>query len=440
MIRIWIATSSIVLLLVAATGCARTAGGTPEDSPPSVAAADGAAAVCDDASLAQSVAEEGVIEAVSRLTVTARKRGQVTWLVEEGSIVEKGDRVLEMDHEDLLADIEDVEVSHKDAQAQVADKQDNFADQKKELEQEVEAAQGQLELARFKLKVLNDGPTPAVRGEAKARVERTRATFTAAKEAHDRTRGLTERGVISEDERLQKWTEMERAGLDLKQEEVAWRLLVRGPEPVALAKARLDIQVAELNHSVAAERLNSQVAALRSAIDEAKLNVARLQDRVRRLKRRIRLSVLQAPGRGMVVYGMVGHSSKSKLDIGSRVWPGMSLITLPDLSALKVSTQVGEEIVGSLRVGQRLPIRVVSIDGARYTGEILRIDIWGQDRNELLDETGRKAEGLYGTKVYHVDVKIVESDPRLNIGFKARVYFPRPAAGGPGSAAEAAGS
>jgi multidrug resistance efflux pump len=426
--------SSLLPVLAAVLfSCSREAGGSPDEGAKRQRPASARPPAAGDAGIATegsrsrpAVVEEGVIQAVNCLTVTARKRGQVTWLVEEGSTVKKRDRVIEMEHEDLIAEIEDQEVTLREAEALVTEKQDGFADQKKELEQELKAAQSALELARFKLEVLHDGPTPAARAEARARLEKAKAALEVAREAHDRARGLRERGVISQDELNQVWIEMERTRLAAKLEEVSWRLLVRGPEPVALAKAKLDIDVAKLNLAVAEERLASQVAALRNGIDEAKLSVARLRDRVRRIQRRINQSILKAPGPGMVVYGMVGHSMKRKIDVGSRVWPGMSLITLPDLSTLKVSTQVGEEIVGSLRQGQQLPVKVVSIDGTTYTGEIIRIDIWGQDRNELLDETGRKAEGLYGTKVYRVDVKILEKDDRLNLGFKARVYFPLP--------------
>jgi len=442
--RAWSRGISSLLLMLAPVlfSCSREAGGAPDEGakkqrPESAqpAAAGNTGNAAGGIRSGPAVVEEGVIEAVSCLTVTARKRGQVTWLVEEGSTVKKGDRVIEMEHEDLIAEIEDQEVALREAEALVTEREDGFADQKKELEQEVKAAQSALELAHFKLKVLHDGPTAAARAEARARLEKAKAAHQVAREAHDRARGLRERGVISEDELNQVWIEMERARLAAKLEEVSWRLLVRGPEPVALAKATLDIDVAKLNLAVAEERLASQVAALRNGIDEAKLSVARLRDQVRRSQRRIDQSILKAPGPGMVVYGMVGHSTKQKIDVGSRVWPGMSLITLPDLGTLKVSTQVGEEIVGSLREGQRLPVKVESIDGTTYTGEIIRIDIWGQDRNELLDETGRKAEGLYGTKVYRVDVKILEKDDRLNLGFKARVNFPLP-----GTAVRAAGA
>ena len=69
---------------------------------------------------------------------------------------------------------------------------------------------------------------------------------------------------------------------------------------------------------------------------------------------------------------------------------------------------------------------VALADGRAVTPPIMRIDIWGRDRNELLDDTGKRAMGLYGAKVYAVEVKFVRTVPELKRGSKARVYFPRP--------------
>jgi len=370
------------------------------------------------------VIEEGVLEPVRCMSVMARTRGQITWICPEGKTVEKGERVLELDHESRLRDLDNREVALEEARARVTQLEDAFADQVKDLEQEVKTAESTLALARLNLKILRDGPTPGARAEAKARLEKARAAHETACETHDRMKGLFERGVASEDEKHLKWVEMERARLAHEMEKRNWEFLVRGPERVTLAKALQDIEVGKLDVEVATERQRSQVAQLKSGIEEAKLQVERIQDEVRRTRRRIDQSVLRAPGRGLVVYGMVGHGRKTKIDVGARVWPGSALITLPDLRAFKVTTQVSEAIVGGLRPGQRVTVAFPTIDGATFTGEIVHIDVWGQDRNELLDETGKEAEGLYGTKVYRVDVQLLEKDPRMNLGIKARVRFP----------------
>jgi len=370
------------------------------------------------------VIEPGVLEAVRCMSVMTRTRGQITWICPEGKTVEKGERVLELDHESRLRSLDNREVALEEARARVTQLEDAFADQQKDLEQDVKTAESTLALARLNLKILREGPTPGARAQAKARLEKARASYEAAREAHDRLERLVERGVASEDERNVKWVEMERARLAAKMEDVNWEYLVRGPERVTLAKALQDIEVGKLEVEVAEERLRSQVAQLRSGIEEARLQVDRIVDEVRRDRRRIEQSVLRAPGKGIVVYGMVGHGRKTKIDVGARVWPGSALITLPDLSAFKVTTQVSEAIVGSLVVGRRVTVEFPTIDGVTFAGEIMHIDVWGQDRNELLDETGKEAEGLYGTKVYGVEVRILEPDDRLNLGIKARVRFP----------------
>ncbi len=387
-------------------------------------------AIAEDAPSGEpaTVVETGVVQALSCLTVTAQQRGQVAWVVDEGKQVAKGEPVIEFEHEEQVRQLEDLDVQLQEAKAQVSELEDGFADQKKELEAEVEAAQSTLELANFREKLLVDGATPAQRAEAQARLDRAAAAATVATEQWERAQGLLKRGVLSQDEAHATFVASERARFDHRLALVNRNLLIKAPEPVERRRAKLDIEVATLEVAVARERLAAQVEQLKRGIDDAKLRVVIVEDEMRRVKRRIDRSILRAPGAGIAVRGMVGHGRKRKVEIGSRVWPGTSLITLPDFSALKVNTQVGEEVVGNLRVGMRLPVRVNTIDDRAFTGEIIRIDIWGQDRNELLDDTGKRAEGLYGAKVYAVDVKIVERDPRVTVGAQASVRFPKPTA------------
>jgi len=109
-----------------------------------------------------------------------------------------------------------------------------------------------------------------------------------------------------------------------------------------------------------------QTAALK--LDHAKREVQEIRDRIERLR-------ITAPIRGMVVYQEIGgwNAPKYKVSIGEQVRAGEAIISIPDLTQMKMILQVNEMDVSRLEVGQRADIRLDAFPDSLFHGTVSTI-------------------------------------------------------------------
>lgn len=93
-------------------------------------------------------------------------------------------------------------------------------------------------------------------------------------------------------------------------------------------------------------RLDSELAKARAELDGARLQLRNTQ----------------------IVAPFTGVYDARQVELGDFVQPGQSLLTLVDISQLRVSAQIAQQQVGELRLGQ--PVRVQLLDGRELTGAL----------------------------------------------------------------------
>ncbi|MBU0807617.1 MAG: efflux RND transporter periplasmic adaptor subunit [Gammaproteobacteria bacterium] len=129
--------------------------------------------------------------------------------------------------------------------------------------------------------------------------------------------------------------------------------------PAQLAKGEADVRQREADAKAAARlrernmistneliRLQSELAKARAELDLARIQLSHTQ--------------IKAPFAGMYEQRMV--------ELGDFVQPGQSLLTLVDISLLKVSAQIAQQEVTQLTLGQ--PVKIELLDGRELQGEL----------------------------------------------------------------------
>jgi len=96
---------------------------------------------------------------------------------------------------------------------------------------------------------------------------------------------------------------------------------------------------------------------------------------------------------------------------GDTVWQGQSLLYLPDLSAMVVKTQVREEDLHKLRMGQPALVRVEAYPDAKFEGVVSSVGVLAVESS---------AQGAAG-KHFQLAVDVRGGDARLRPGMTARV-------------------
>ena len=163
--------------------------------------------------------------------------------------------------------------------------------------------------------------------------------------------------------------------------------------------------------------------ALQQAID--KLEAQRIIDRAERKKQDIQVNSRQrnldkasedfeslsvhAEHPGIVVYDKIWKGGRiEKIRVGDEPWGGATLMSLPDLSQMRVKTYVNEVDVDKLEPGQRALVRMDALPGPVFEGEITHIATLGHER-----------EGDRNVKIFDVQIGLDKEDRRLKPGMSA---------------------
>ncbi|MEN8006872.1 MAG: HlyD family efflux transporter periplasmic adaptor subunit [Candidatus Krumholzibacteriota bacterium] len=163
----------------------------------------------------------------------------------------------------------------------------------------------------------------------------------------------------------------------------------------------LDLRRSELDLQEAREDLAAQkdIAAAMLTEKEVKARKERL-DLEESQENLLKMTVL-APDSGMVVHKKIWTQSGSrKIRVGDRVWNGLSIMELPDLSSFLVNTWVNEVDIHRLALDQPTEVTIDALQDRTLTGKVTRISpLARQEGDEDKDKI----------KVFDVDI-LLEGD------------------------------
>jgi RND family efflux transporter MFP subunit len=113
------------------------------------------------------------------------------------------------------------------------------------------------------------------------------------------------------------------------------------------------------------------------------------KSRLAKLKQEAESMTIKAPKPGIVHYGDPGRPwEREQIKVGNRVYQGLTIITLPDLSEMEVFIQVHEADIDLVKVGQTVAITLDTYKGKVFGGKVSRVasvammdEYWGGDSN-----------------------------------------------------------
>ena len=200
-----------------------------------------------------------------------------------------------------------------------------------------------------------------------------------------------------------------------------------------LELARISVQKAEYGSPIEKEERKIALDRAVRALKQAKTNVEAQQiiDRVENANIALRIGHRQqnydealhdynrltvyASSPGIVVYEKIrkrGADRHGKVMEGDVVWGGTSLLSLPELEAMQVYSQVGEMDVHLVQVGQEVEIRLEAFPGPVFHGVV-------SDISPMANEV----EEAPSVSVFEMVIDVEEQDQRLAPGMSASLQI-----------------
>ncbi len=302
------------VLMAVACGGALPPGSTTGSTGVAAGLGPGGAAAAGDGALAWSVrrgdfaerlvltgelkADQGVQIAVPR---TPSWQVQIRWLVEDGTRVEAGDRVLELDNSSFTNELEDKRLKASDKAGELVQRRAALAADESDARFTVEERRADLDKARLRAAVPDD---------------------------------------------LLPRREFEERQLALRKAELA------------LAKAEAD--------------LKAELAAAATELRQLQLDLASQRREIQAAEAAISSLSVAAPAAGVVL--VADHPwERRKLKEGDRVYVGLVIATIPDVSKMNVRASLSDVDHGRLAAGQSVECTVDAYPEAPFDGLVTSI-------------------------------------------------------------------
>jgi HlyD family secretion protein len=236
-------------------------------------------------------------------------------------------------------------------------------------------------VADAQLANINVGTRPEVIAARKAALERAQAALVLAQQTHERVRQLAERGNAPQarlDQTTDALHESERA---VDQAKSAYEQAVNG-----YTKEEREIAAANVGKALA------DIKAVQAIIDQ------------------------------MVVYAPVASQVYQRnVEPGEFVSPGVPLVTLIDLSDLWIHFDLREDLVKTLKVGDRFDVRVPALGDRQITIEVKLIATKG----EYASWRATRATGDFDLRTFSIRAYPVDNMPELRPGMSAYLEWRR---------------
>jgi len=333
------------------------------------------------------VLEQGEIESSSNQVVTCEVKSRggngvaILWVVDEGTKVKKGDKLVELDASELETREKEQKIAVITAEARLA------------------TAKAQLEQAVIARKEYIDGEYKTAEKQILASKATAEQDLRKAKLAIESSERLVAKGLVK--------------SLQLEADRYA----------VANAQNKLDIADAELSvlQNLTKQKMlvqyDSDIEAATASRSAAESELLEEQAEYEDIALQIKKCILYAPSDGVVVhanrYSSRGGNAEFVVEAGATVRERQELIRLPDPTLMQVSCKINESRVTLIREGMPAKITVDAIPGLKLVGRVKKVNRYAEPGSWMSSSV----------KEYATIVEIIDPPENIRTGMTAEAQI-----------------
>ena len=392
--------------------------------------------------LVVTVVDSGEIDAKHSVNVTCEVEGlsNIVWVIEEGTHVKPGDKLMELDSADLQEKVSSQDMLYKISRALFEKSDKTFLIAQSTRESALATGGLTVKFTLMDLKkylgtdlaerfIAADARIPypdllkdkALGGAALQMQRKLRSDIDLAGEELSRaaskaewTRTLKEKGYVTGSELVADELAWRRQQVAQDQARTALDLFLLYEFPKAAEKAYTDWLEAKREFDRVDARTNSEVESARATRDTNKEASELEEARLKKVKDQLAKTTIVAPAPGMVVYdlGGVRWGQQVIIEAGATVRHQQNLFKLPDMSEMNVKVKLHESVVKQTAIGAQAYVTIDAYPKERLTGRVTKIAVM-PDRGQMWLNPG--------LKTYVTEVTLDRTPEGLKPGMSAQV-------------------
>jgi HlyD family secretion protein len=386
-------------------------GEDPVSSEPTVAAKRGPLTI--------SVLEAGALKAKDPEIIRSGLQGRATIIsiVPEGTRVNEGDLLVELDVSALVDHRVDHEIMVKNAEASFINARETLTIVTSQTQSNVELAQLALEFAKQDLEKYTgrggdyENALAAALGKIKLNAEEK----TKAADYLEWSQKLFSEKYLSKTQLQADQLSLQRADLNLTVASNDANLLKQYTYRRRMAQLTSDVTQAERALERAEARARANIAQATASLAAVEQQYNRYQEMLAKLDGQIRQGELYAPTDGMVIYATSNagghHDDRRPLADGVEVWERQELIYLPRSASIIAEVDVHEASLQKVRVGLPVVVTVDALLGRKLMGTVTRIAPLPDPQSMWMNPD---------LKVYKAEITLDSNDISLRSGMNCK--------------------
>lgn len=164
---------------------------------------------------------------------------------------------------------------------------------------------------------------------------------------------------------------------------------------------QLNLEKANIALDRAKEQIDNRIKIQREEVKQKRLSMDQDKARLAEANETLKKLFVISPTSGIAMVGR-NWSTGNKFQVGDQCWPGMPLIQLPDLSALKATVKVNEVDIAKIARNQQVEIKPDAFSNSTFHGTVAAV------ANLAVNKDNKSK-----VKVFPVEIVIKETDKKL---------------------------
>lgn len=364
-----------------------------------------------------SVLESGTIHPREQITLRNEVEGRtsIVSLVADGTRVEAGELLVELDASTLKDLIIDQDILVQKAEAAHINAIETLAVVENQAQSDIDVAELTLEFAKQDLQQYKDGQYPNELTAAKNDITLREEELTRAKETLTWSQKLYDEKYISLTELQADKLAVTRGKNNLALAQNSLDLLTNFTYHRQIAQLTSDVKQAEMALERAQRKASADVVQAKADLRAKELELTRQKEKLQKTKDQLAKTTIRAPQAGMVVYATTGGrrpwDRREPLDIGVEVSERQDLITLPTADSMKALVDIHETSLEKIRVGLPAVITVDAAPGKKFLGRVSSIAPLPDARSMWMNPD---------LKIYPTDIYLEDNDSALRTGMSCK--------------------
>ncbi len=359
--------------------------------------------------------ERGLLEAADNQSVTcevkvfSRGNAKIKWLVDNGSLVKKGDLVVEIDDSYFQEQVATQRIARDKAviDLEVAEQLGKLKPEQVELA--IKGAEYHLESARDELKKLEEGDGEVLRKDVKSRLAMAEADVELWRARVARAEKELKDGKTTEELVKAKRQKQEAAAAVAETRKAELEIVEKFYLPQRRKELKAQIETAKSQLELEKQRGESEVKVAKTTLLSSRAVREQQENLYKDMLEQVKKCKLSAPRSGQVTYHVPAQTpagtGASVIAKGMQVVYGQKLLTVGDPTHFVVAVRIPEALVNHLKAGVPATVRVET-----FPDKALKAHVTGTAASAA------PPEGLSpDAKLYQVSVEIDDKVEKLRL-------------------------